>query len=59
MDRLFIFAIAIVLAGFLSGGVYSVADSGNTGAVIVNRFTGNGWYCGLLGCSPLTFKISN
>jgi hypothetical protein len=35
---------AIVLAGFLSGGIYSGTTTPN-GAYIVNRFTGGAWAC--------------
>jgi hypothetical protein len=53
MDRIYILAVAIVIAGACSGGLYSVAGIDNSSALIVNRFTGGGWYCGLGSCSPL------
>ena len=40
-----ILAIAIMIAGVLSGGVYSVSGSTTTGAVVVDRFTGTVWSC--------------
>jgi hypothetical protein len=40
MDRLIILAIAIVIAGFLYGGIYAVSGSGSAFPVVVNRFTG-------------------
>lgn len=50
MDRLYILAAALALAGFLSGGIYTVTGSlGN--AVVINRFTGSVWYCTASGCS--------
>ncbi len=57
MDRLYILAVALVLAGFLSGGIYTVTGAGNSG-IIVNRFTGNAWDCFGL-CKPIPFRISN
>ncbi len=58
MDRLLILAIVIVIAGALSGGVYSVSGTGNGTALIVNRLSGNTWLCGL-SCSPIRFNNSN
>jgi hypothetical protein len=44
MDRIYILAIAIVIAGALDGGLYAV--SGGSGAShMVNRFAGKTWYC--------------
>lgn len=59
MDRLMILAIALLFAGFLSGGIYTTSPQGNAGAVIVNRFTGNGWYCGATNCFRLNWRESN
>jgi hypothetical protein len=56
MDRLLVFAIAIVIAGALNGGLYTATGQGTGGAIIVNRFTGNGWYCGALQCFPLKWN---
>lgn len=61
MDRMFFLAIAIVIAGFLNGGVYSMATGPNDGLMVVNRFTGSVWTCNQLSCAgPAPFKaISN
>ncbi|MGY3075350.1 hypothetical protein ACVWZZ_001721 [Bradyrhizobium sp. LM6.10] len=59
MDRLFVLAGAIVLAGFLSGGVYSVTGGERGNSTIINRFTGSVWGCTILECTPTAFKISN
>jgi hypothetical protein len=60
MDRLYILAIAIVIAGALSGGVYSVAGTGTGGSIMFNRFTGSSWYCAAPECFPVKPpKISN
>lgn len=48
MDRLAIIALAIVIAGLLSGGVYSVSSSGLSTAIIINRFTGAAWSCSVV-----------
>ena len=60
MDRLYILAIAIVIAGALSGGFYSVSNS-STGPTIINRFTDSMWDCTAAGCErvPYTNRISN
>jgi hypothetical protein len=58
MDRLLMLAIAIVIAGALSGGVYSIAGSGTGNSVVINRFTGKVWTCNLIACDPLEFRIS-
>lgn len=55
MDRLYILAIAIVIAGALSGGVYSVSARGNAGIAVINRFTGSTWGCDLSGCIQLRY----
>jgi hypothetical protein len=39
-----ILAAAIVLAGILSGGFYSIS-AGQAGVNVVNRFTGTVWHC--------------
>jgi hypothetical protein len=52
MDRLYIIAIAVVIVGALSGGVYSVAGMGNSGSIVINRFTGA---CDLTGCMKLRY----
>jgi hypothetical protein len=60
MDRLIILAIAIAIAGGLSGGVYSVSG-GNGSSFVINRFTGAAWYCGAQNCfrTYLREQISN
>jgi hypothetical protein len=55
MDRLYIIAIAVVIVGALSGGVYSVAGMGNSGSIVINRFTGKTWACDLTGCMKLRY----
>ena len=50
MSRIYVLTIAIVISGMLSGGIYSVS-AGNGTALIINRFTGGGWYCHLEACS--------
>jgi hypothetical protein len=55
MDRLYILAIAIVIAGALSGGVYSVTTMGNNGSAVINRFTGSTWACDNTGCIRLRY----
>jgi hypothetical protein len=40
MERLVILAVALVIAGFLSGGVYQVS-AGQSGSYITNRLTGS------------------
>jgi hypothetical protein len=52
MDRIYILAIAIVIAGALSGGLYTAAG-GNGSGYVINRFTGSGWYCGAMQCFRL------
>lgn len=59
MDRLVILAGALVLAGFLSGDLYTATGQGTGGAIVVNRFTGNGWYCGAMNCFPLVQMQQN
>lgn len=59
MDRLVILAGALALAGLLSGGLYTATGQGTGGAVIVNRFTGNGWYCGAMNCVRLNWRDQN
>ena len=55
MDKLFILAAAILLAGFLSGGIYTVAGTqGST--TIVNRFTGKAWFCAAKTCYPIEYS---
>lgn len=44
---------AIVIAGFLSGGIYSISASGQGTAYVANRFTGKVWYCYSGACSPI------
>jgi hypothetical protein len=58
MDRLYVLAIAIVIAGALSGGVYSVSGA-NGSAHIVNRFTGSTWYCGATTCLRAAYRGEN
>lgn len=59
MDRLYILAAALVLAGFLSGGIYTASGGGNGASIVVNRFTGAGWYCAAMNCFRLREQISN
>jgi hypothetical protein len=56
MDRLFILAIAIMIAGALSGGFYSVAGTPGGGAMIINRLTGSVWDCTAIGCDPIPYR---
>jgi hypothetical protein len=61
MDRLIILAMAIVMAGALSGasgGLYSVAGTGTGTSVVINRFTAKAWTCNVLFCEPLAFRNS-
>ena len=58
MDRLVILAVAIVIAGGLSGGIYTTVGTQGT-SMIVNRFTGSAWNCIVDSCSPARFRISN
>ena len=59
MDRLIILAIAIVIAGALSGGLYSISGTGNGMSMVINRFTGTVWNCTILDCHQLAKQISN
>jgi hypothetical protein len=54
MDRLFIIAIAIMIAGVLSGGLYSVGGMSN-GFSVINRITGSTWACDYTGCVKLHY----
>jgi hypothetical protein len=54
MGRLIILAVAIVIAGFLSGGVYQIS-AGQSGSYVVNRYTGSVSYCNT-DCRPLSFR---
>ena len=58
MDRLFILAIAIVIAGALSGGVYTSAGSGSGGVVITNKFTGSSTFCATTVCRPMQLNLN-
>jgi hypothetical protein len=61
MDRLIILALAIVIAGALSGasgGLYSVAGTGTGTSIIINRFTAKAWTCSILFCEPMAFRNS-
>lgn len=53
LDRLMILAIAIVIAGALSGGLYTT--TGDNSAYVVNRFTGHVWFCGFE-CKALKYS---
>ena len=55
MDRLFVLGAAILLAGLLSGGVYSVSGSGSGTAIVINKFTGAVWSCGYQ-CTRTDYK---
>jgi hypothetical protein len=52
MDRIWLVLIAIIIAGVLIGGRYTVAGTQTT-VYIVDRFTGAGWYCILGDCNRL------
>jgi hypothetical protein len=55
MDRLYVLAIAILLSGILSGGVYTIAAAGNGSTLVMNRFTGSVLFCSSMsGCSLLS-----
>jgi len=51
-----IIAAALVVAGFASGGRYTVSGSGQGGALIVDRYTGSAWSCVLSQCYPARFQ---
>jgi hypothetical protein len=57
MDRLIILALAIVVAGFLNGGVYAVSGGGSAFPIVMIRFTGQVWSCSVVACS--TVKYAN
>jgi hypothetical protein len=59
MYRLYVLAIAIVIAGGLCGGVYSISGTGQGMTMVINRFTGKVWSCNILACAPVEFKTSN
>jgi hypothetical protein len=53
IDKAWIIAVAIILAGFLIGGQYEVVSVREPGyVVIVNRLTGSAWIC-FAPCRPL------
>ncbi len=52
MGRLTIIALALAIAGLLSGGIYSVSSSGLSTAIVINRFTGAAWSCSVT-CEPI------
>jgi hypothetical protein len=59
MDRMIILAIAVVIAGALSGGIYAVSGAGAANAFVVNRLTGSVWICSSR-CEPVpTYRNSN
>jgi hypothetical protein len=45
MDRMIIFGVAVVIGGFLVGGIYQISDAGTGSYAIVNKFTGSTWFC--------------
>jgi hypothetical protein len=45
MDRMTVFAVGLVIAGLLSGGIYQISDAGTGSYAVVNRFTGSTWFC--------------
>jgi hypothetical protein len=51
----YILAIAIVIAGALSGGFYSVSNNA-TGPTIINRLTGTIWDCTAAGCERVSLQ---
>jgi len=57
MDKLFVLATAIALAGFLSGGLYQLAPNGGSagGSKVLNRLTGSVWDCDYRECSPIKY----
>jgi hypothetical protein len=59
MGRVIVLAVAIALAGFVSGGIYTASSNGASGGVtIMNRFTGTVWSC-FGSCEPVQYKNSN
>jgi hypothetical protein len=59
MDRVIVLAVALVMAGFVSGGIYTASSNGASGGVtIMNRFTGTAWSC-FNSCEPVQYKNSN
>lgn len=51
------FVAAAIVGGFLIGGLY-IAIPGPRGdawplAYVINRFTGNAWYCDPMECHPI------
>jgi hypothetical protein len=58
MDRLIILAVAVAIAGVLSGGIYAVSGAGAPNAFVVNRFTGSVWICSY-NCQQVPYKNSN
>lgn len=59
MDRLYILAIAFILAGalsgLLSGGLFQLSGAGGAGFAVVNRLTGSVWFCGIGSCTPYRY----
>ena len=53
MDRMFVLAAALIVAGLLSGGIYSIAGTNNGSAMVVNRFTGHVSFCSMLHCADV------
>jgi len=53
MDRLFVLAAALVVAGFLSGGIYTASSNGQGFTMVVNRFNGNVVACSVAACGPV------
>lgn len=56
MDRIYILAATIAVAGFACGGLYTTSSMGNGSAAIVNRFTGSAWSCSFMSCSPIRYR---
>ena len=42
-----VLALAVVVGGFLAGGVYATDQADETGVWVVNKFTGAVWICGV------------
>lgn len=50
MKEAAVIAVAIVIAGFLSGGRYAVSGADNSSAYRVDRWTGATTFCDVVGC---------
>jgi hypothetical protein len=58
--RVLVLSVAIIIAGFLSGGVYQITGTGTVGGMaVLNRFTGSVWGCDPTYCSPVRYRTSD